>query len=133
MGRSCWTTASLARGKTHAGAAVHRISSARGHHGRRPMKKWIKRALIALVLVVLAAVIAGWWLMRGSLPALEGELALPGLSAPVTIQRDANGVVTVDAANENDAMRALGYVHAQERYFEMDLLRRTSAGELSAL
>ena len=97
------------------------------------MTKWIKRALIALVLVVLAAAIAGWWLMRGSLPRLDGELALPGLSAPVTIQRDANGVVTVDAANEKDAMRALGYVHAQERYFEMDLLRRTAAGELSAL
>jgi len=97
------------------------------------MTKWIKRALIALVLVVLAAAIAGWWLMRGSLPRLDGELALPGLSAPATIQRDANGVVTVDAANEKDAMRALGYVHAQERYFEMDLLRRTAAGELSAL
>jgi len=97
------------------------------------MMKWIKRGLIALLLVVLAAAIAGWWLMRGSLPRLDGELALPGLSAPATIQRDANGVVTVDAANEKDAMRALGYVHAQERYFEMDLLRRTAAGELSAL
>ena len=97
------------------------------------MTKWIRRVLVALVLVLLAAVLAGWWLMRGSLPRLDGELALPGLSAPVTVQRDANGVVTVDAANENDAMRALGYVHAQERYFEMDLLRRTAAGELAAL
>ena len=43
------------------------------------------------------------------------------------------GVVTIDAANETDAMRALGYVHAQERYFEMDLMRRTAAGELAAL
>jgi len=97
------------------------------------MMKWVRRVLIALVLVLLVAVMAGWWLMHGSLPRLDGELALPGLSAPVTIQRDANGVVTVDAANENDAMRALGYVHAQERYFEMDLLRRTAAGELAAL
>lgn len=97
------------------------------------MKKWIGRVLIALVLLVVVAVLGVWWLMRGSLPRLEGEVALPGLSAPVTIQRDANGVVTVEAANENDAMRALGYVHAQERYFEMDLLRRTASGELAAL
>ena len=74
-----------------------------------------------------------WWLLRGSLPELDGELALPGLSGPVTVQRDALGVVTIDAANETDAMRALGYVHAQERYFEMDLLRRTAAGELAEL
>ena len=71
--------------------------------------------------------------MRGSVPKLEGELALPGLSAPVSIQRDAQGVVTIDAANETDMARALGYVHAQERYFEMDLMRRTSAGELAEL
>ncbi len=97
------------------------------------MKKWIKRGLAALLVLVLVAVLGVWWLMRGSLPELDGELAVPGLSGPVTVQRDALGVVTIDAANEADAMRALGYVHAQERYFEMDLLRRTSAGELSAL
>ena len=97
------------------------------------MLKWIKRiALLVLVLVSLAFG-TGWWLLRGSVPKLEGELALPGLSAPVSIQRDAQGVVTIDAANETDMARALGYVHAQERYFEMDLMRRTSAGELAEL
>ncbi|MGH8025659.1 MAG: penicillin acylase family protein [Pseudoxanthomonas sp.] len=97
------------------------------------MIRWLKRiALLLLVLVVLAFA-TGWWLLRGSLPELEGELALPGLTAPVSIQRDALGVITLDAANETDMARALGYVHAQERYFEMDLMRRTSAGELSEL
>ena len=97
------------------------------------MLKWLKRIAL-LVLVLLVVVLGtGWWLMRGSLPSLEGELALPGLSAPVSIQRDVRGVVTIDAANETDMARALGYVHAQERYFEMDLMRRTSAGELSEL
>jgi penicillin G amidase len=97
------------------------------------MIRWLKRiALLLLVLVVLAFAI-GWWLLHGSLPKLEGELALPGLTAPVSIQRDTLGVVTIDAANETDMARALGYVHAQERYFEMDLMRRTSAGELSEL
>ena len=69
-----------------------------------------------------------WLLLRGSLPRSTATITLPGLSAPVTIQRDHLGVVTVDAANEIDAMRALGYVHAQERFFEMDLMRRTAAG-----
>lgn len=97
------------------------------------MIRWLKRiALLLLVLVVLVFAI-GWWLLHGSLPKLEGELALPGLTAPVSIQRDTLGVVTIDAANETDMARALGYVHAQERYFEMDLMRRTSAGELSEL
>ena len=97
------------------------------------MKTWLKRiALLLLALVVVGGGTA-WWLLQGSLAQLDGDLALDGLSAPVSIQRDANGTVTIDAANETDAMRALGYVHAQERYFEMDLMRRMAAGELSEL
>ncbi|TYT25423.1 penicillin acylase family protein [Luteimonas viscosa] len=97
------------------------------------MRKWFKRFLLAAAALALLSAFFAWWLLRGSLPALEGDRALAGLAAPVAIERDALGVVTIDAANEADAMRALGYVHAQERYFEMDLLRRTAAGELSAL
>jgi len=97
------------------------------------MVRWLKRLLVLGLALAVVAGSLGWWLLRGSLPSLDGELALAGLSAPVAVQRDALGVVTIDAQDEADAMRALGYVHAQERYFEMDLLRRTSAGELSAL
>ena len=97
------------------------------------MMRWFKRLALLLVCLVLVLALAAWWLLRGSLPVLEGEVALTGLSAPVRIERDALGVVTIDAASERDAMRALGYVHAQERFFEMDLMRRTSAGELSEL
>jgi len=97
------------------------------------MKKWIARIALTLVAVVALAALSGWLLLRGSLPTLDGSQSLAGLSAPATVERDALGVVTVDAANEADAARALGYVHAQERYFEMDLLRRSAAGELSAL
>jgi len=97
------------------------------------MMKWLKRVALLLLVLVLGLCATAWWLLRGSLPQLDGELALAGLSAPATVQRDANGTVTIDAANETDALRALGYVHAQERYFEMDLMRRLAAGELSEL
>lgn len=97
------------------------------------MRKGFKRSLWALLAVVLLCEMGIWLLLRGSLPQLDGEVALPGLSAPVTVARDADGTVTIDAASEPDALRALGYVHAQERYFEMDLMRRSAAGELSAL
>ncbi|MBW8367855.1 MAG: penicillin acylase family protein [Arenimonas sp.] len=89
--------------------------------------------LMSVLVLVLVALMVALWFVRGSLPQLDGDRALPGLSAQVQVQRDALGVATVDAANEADAARALGFVHAQERYFEMDLLRRSAAGELSAL
>ena len=97
------------------------------------MLKWLRRGMALLLLLVLVIALAAWWAMRSSLATLDGDIALPGLAAATTIQRDANGTVTIDAGSETDAMRALGYVHAQERYFEMDLLRRTAAGELSEL
>jgi penicillin amidase len=97
------------------------------------MLKWFKRIGLTILVLAIAATLGSWWLLRGSLPVLDGDVTLAGLSAPVKIQRDHLGVVTIDAANETDAMRALGYVHAQERYFEMDLMRRTAAGELAEL
>ncbi|HVR81150.1 MAG TPA: penicillin acylase family protein [Luteimonas sp.] len=97
------------------------------------MAKWLKRIALMLLVLVVGFVLMAWWLIRGSLPTLDGNLSLPGLLAPVTIQRDHLGVVTIDAVSEVDAMRALGYVHAQERFFEMDLMRRTAAGELAEL
>ena len=97
------------------------------------MLKWTRRFALTLLALLLLAVLGAWLLLRGSLPKLEGEAPLMGLGAAVTIQRDTHGVVTIDAASEADALRALGYVHAQERYFEMDLMRRTAAGELAAL
>jgi penicillin amidase len=97
------------------------------------MTRWIKRTLLTLLGLALLAGVLAWALLHASLPTLEGRIALHGLSAPVSVARDALGTVTLDAAGPVDAARALGYVHAQERYFEMDLMRRTSAGELAAL
>ena len=97
------------------------------------MVKWIRRGLVAIVLLLVLVAGATWLLLRASLPVLDGSLPVPGLAAPVAVERDARGVTTINAASEADAMRALGYVHAQERFFEMDLMRRTAAGELAGL
>jgi penicillin amidase len=86
-------------------------------------------------LLLLGAVAAGWgwWQLRGSLPILEGVLPVAGLSAPVQIARDALGVPTIAGATRIDVARATGFLHAQDRFFQMDLLRRRGAGELSEL
>ena len=83
--------------------------------------------------LLLMGVSAGWLALRASLPQLEGEAALAGLAAPVSIERDAQGVPVLRGATREDVARATGYVHAQDRLFQMDLLRRTGAGELAAL
>lgn len=99
---------------------------------------WIKKRLLLVTLAVLLVTIAaaGGWLygeLKASLPQLTGTATLPGLAASVTVARDGLGVPTVRAENRVDAARALGYVHAQDRFFQMDLLRRLAAGELAAL
>ena len=91
---------------------------------------WILGAVAA---VAVAAIAAAWFTLRASLPAIEGEAALAGLSAPVSIERDAAGVPVIRGATRQDVARATGYAHAQDRLFQMDLLRRTGAGELAAL
>lgn len=94
---------------------------------------WLKRVLLGLLLLVLLLAGALWLTLRSSLAQLDGERAVPALSAPAEVQRDARGYVTVTAETRQDVARALGFVHAQERFFQMDLMRRNAAGELSAL
>src|SRR4030081_2183836 len=77
--------------------------------------------LLVLGLLILLLVAWGLWVrhrMAASLPVLRGELALPGLSAPVTVERDSLGTPTLRAATRVDAARALGFVHAQDRFFQ---------------
>ena len=106
----------------------------------RPRRRILRRLLRVVGVLILAVVLllgagALWFRseVRASLPRLDGELQLAGLSAPVTVERDALGVPTIRAANRPDVARALGFLHAQDRFFQMDLLRRSAAGELSAL
>jgi len=97
------------------------------------MKKTLLRGISVLLLLLLTALAGAWLALRGSLPQLDGQRIMPGLHAAVQVERDALGVVGIHAENDEDMARALGFVHAQERFFQMDLLRRNSAGELAAL
>lgn len=87
------------------------------------------------VLVILALAAGGWFYsrLRASLPQLDGPAVISGLAAKVTVTRDALGVPTIHGENRTDVARALGWVHAQDRFFQMDLLRRRAAGELAEL
>lgn len=93
----------------------------------------IHRVLLAFLVLALLLVGAGWLMLRGSMPQYDGTANVNGLAAPVTIERDALGSATLRAQNRNDLVWALGYIHAQERFFEMDLMRRKAAGELAEL
>ncbi len=91
---------------------------------------WVAGVLaVVLVLVALTA----WWLVGRGRPLAQGAVAVPGLSAPVVVERDDLGTPTITAANRRDLALALGYLHGQERFFRMDMLRRFAAGELSVL
>src|ERR1700683_304327 len=70
---------------------------------------------------------------KAALPVLDGELHVAGLSAPVTVRRDAHGVPHIDAATQDDLFLAQGYVTAQDRLWQMDVLRRASNGELAEI
>ena len=97
----------------------------------------VRRALVWTIAIVVMALAAGGFYarreMRRSLPILDGTVSLAGLSADVTVERDRLGVPTITASSRADAARALGFLHAQDRFFQMDLQRRQAAGELSAL
>jgi penicillin G amidase len=107
--------------------------------GRPPFRaaraiRWVLLAIAGAGVVAGTLVVGyGEWLLHVSRPVLTGTLAVPGLSAPVTITRDGDGVPTLVARNRLDLARALGFLHGQERFFEMDLLRRTGDGSLAAL
>ncbi len=96
-----------------------------------------RRVLRNLALVILGVVVLGGltltFLLRGSLPVLEGTLSLDGLKGRVSVERDSNGVATVRGTDRVDVARATGFLHGQERFFQMDLMRRRAAGELSEL
>ena len=97
------------------------------------MQKLLLRTGVGLLLAMLLIAALGWLSFRRSLPVLDGEVTARGLAGRVTIERDARGAVTISGRDRGDVAFALGFAHGQDRLFQMDLLRRASAGELSAL
>ncbi len=100
--------------------------------GRR-LRRVATFALLALILVTAAGFLWARGKLRASLPVLDGKIAIAGLERPVTVTRDGAGVVTIRADSRVDAARGLGFVHGQDRFFQMDLARRFAAGELAEL
>ncbi len=96
---------------------------------------WRIPAAVAAVVVgvVLMLVIGVGLALHASLPRLEGEVVLGGLGAPVEVVRDAAGVPTIRGSSREDVAKALGFVHAQERFFQMDLQRRRASGEMAEI
>lgn len=99
----------------------------------RRFLRFFLRFLMALSALTALLALALWWALRASLPTLDGTQPLAGLKATATIERDADGVPTVHAQDRTDLAHALGFLHAQDRFFQMDLARRQAAGELSGL
>lgn len=93
----------------------------------------LRKLLIFLLILTITIPATAWLLLEGSLPIYQGDQLLPGLADPVIVERDTLGTTTLHAQNRLDLARGLGFVHAQERFFEMDLMRRKAAGELAEL
>ena len=92
------------------------------------VKYVVTAAFAALILVPIAVVHV---VLRASLPTIDGDVHHLGVVSPVSVDRDARGVPTIEAANRVDLAYGTGFVHGQDRFFEMDLSRRLAAGELS--
>ncbi len=87
--------------------------------------------VLLLIIVLLGAGVGG--LLWSTLPATSQQAHIPGLDAPVAIELDADGIPRIRAANDIDAAAALGFVHARDRMFQMELMRRAASGRLSEL
>ena len=95
--------------------------------------RWINRAASLILALVVLATLGGGYLFYRAMPATSGVEKLPGLSAEVRVWRDHFGVPHIFAASMDDAARALGYTHASERMFQMEILRRVGQGRMAEI
>ncbi len=103
----------------------------------RSRRSPVLRFLLWFLLIVLVVAATGaaylYHVAHAALPQLDGRLQVAGLGAPVTVTRDGHGVPTIEAANLEDLFFAQGYVTAQDRLWQMDIIRRAGSGELSEI
>lgn len=95
--------------------------------------KFIKKSLKVILILIVLIVVGAWLYSRTYQPNYSGELELNNLSDEVTIYFDEVGVPHIEAQNQQDAYTALGYVHAQDRLWQMELIRRIASGRLSEI
>src|SRR5690242_1672791 len=93
----------------------------------------LKLLIALLVLACFASLCSVYFMARGALPQVDGTLTVKGLSASVSVIRDAHGVPTIEAADLHDLFFAQGFVTAQDRLWQMDVLRRVASGQLSEI
>ncbi|MBY0436267.1 MAG: penicillin acylase family protein [Cyclobacteriaceae bacterium] len=95
--------------------------------------KILKRLFLGLLALLLLIIVGGYIFLRSTAPSYSGTQTLAGLTSPVEVVFDEVGVPHIYAQNEPDAYYALGYVHAQDRLFQMEMLRRAASGRLSEI
>ncbi len=95
--------------------------------------KWVRRIMVTVLILAAAIAVFGFFLVRRSFPQIEGNLTVTGINAPVEVIRDIDGVPHVYARTEHDLFFAQGYIHAQDRFWQMDFWRHIGAGRLSEM
>ncbi len=100
---------------------------------RSPVSRILVWLLLAALAIVAGMVGYGYYVAHSALPQLDGQLQISGLAARVTVTRDGHGVPTIEAASLEDLFFAQGYVTAQDRLWQMDVMRRYGGGELSEI
>ena len=95
--------------------------------------KWSIRGLIAIIGLAIIAALLGYAFLARTIQPYSGEIEIAGLSAPLRIVRDKEGVPHVEAKTRDDALAALGFAHAQDRLWQMEVLRMSSQGRLSEI
>jgi penicillin G amidase len=109
------------------------VSSNIGEAHRPRSLRIVRWVLLGLAILFVAATGYAYFIVRSALPGLDGALAVNGLSASVKVTRDNHGVPTIEASNFEDLFFAQGFVTAQDRLWQMDIMRRFGAGELSEI
>ncbi|MGC5223707.1 penicillin acylase family protein [Micromonospora sp. DT81.3] len=104
----------------------------RGRAGRILGRTLFAAVAGVLVIAVIAASFVVWTIQR-SFPALSGSITISAVESPVAVQRDALGIPTISADSTHDLFAAQGYVHAQDRFWEMDFRRHVTSGRVSEL
>jgi penicillin amidase len=97
------------------------------------MRRFVVKALVALVALIVVLLIAVYTVLRRSLPLVDGAVSVPGISSAVDIIRDADAIPHIFASSKLDALFGLGYVHAQDRLWQMEFQRRIGHGQLSEI